>query len=90
MPRFNYQKWSNDLMVRICLQDCDFMFLGVCIMEDNAAATSQTRRRIPVVQESIVTEGDLQMKQLVLKQMSTDVTLQGLVTLFIVTSKVLV
>jgi len=53
-------------------------------MENNEVPVESHKRKRGTtgVPEAIVTEGDLQMKQLVQKQMNTDVTLQGYVALF--------
>ena len=55
-------------------------------MEDNnVPAISHKRKRGSAgVPETIITEGDLQMKQLVQTQLNTDITLQGYVFYYIV------
>jgi hypothetical protein len=47
-------------------------------MAFNAPVESEVHRhKVGNVQDNIVTEGDLQLKELVQKQISTDVTLKG-------------
>jgi hypothetical protein len=54
-------------------------FEKISQMEDNnvPAESHKRKRGLPSVPEPILTEGDLQMKQLVQRQLNTDITLQG-------------
>lgn len=52
-------------------------------MDHSASVEShKDRPKVGNVQENIVTQSDLQLKHLVQKQMSTDITLQGYVLLY--------